>query len=44
MYVEMYAKNFSEESVQFINLQFKNNVKIHPTSNHYYFLKKIIKS
>jgi len=34
MYVEMFAKSFSEEPVQFHNLQFKNNVKIHPTSKH----------
>lgn len=33
----MNAKLFSEEAVQFHNLRFKNNVKIHPTSNATFF-------
>jgi len=33
MFVEMNTEMFSEESIQFNNLRFLNNVEIHPTSN-----------
>lgn len=39
MFVEINSRNFFEEPVEFHNLQFKNNVKIHPTSKCFYFSK-----
>ncbi|XP_026822789.1 fatty acid synthase-like, partial [Rhopalosiphum maidis] len=32
MFVEINSKTFSEESVQFDNLRFKNNIKVHPNN------------
>ncbi|CAH1725990.1 unnamed protein product [Aphis gossypii] len=32
MFVEINSKTFSEESVQFDNLHFKNNIKVHPNN------------
>lgn len=37
MFTEVNAKKFSEEPIQFQNLRFKNNVKIHPTSKCLHF-------
>jgi len=39
MFVEINSKTFSEESVQFDNLRFKNNIKVHPNSKYFYPLK-----
>lgn len=34
MFIEVNGKTFSRESIQFHNLRFKNNIKIHPTSKY----------
>lgn len=39
MFVEINSKTFSEESVQFDNLHFKNNIKVHPNSKYFYPIK-----
>lgn len=44
MFVEINSKTFAEEPVQFLNLRFKNNVKIHTISEHIIYLLKILTS